>query len=533
MNPRHSIPLPAVPPHAQATGDEVLEQIIKRIRRTKEFPAISTYLVEINEKLSDSAPEASASDLANVILKDYALTSKILKLVNSAFFGVVSGKVTTVSRAVVILGENNVRMMAVGLVLFDHFRNGTEARDLKAAINSSFWRGLLAREIAGLLKGVDPEEAFICALLFQLGKLLTIYHMPENYAEIKQRIANDKLDESMAVRQVLGVSYRALGATMVKQWALPEVICNAMATIPPGRLGKKGSGLGLLNVLANFADALSQLIDTIPWAKRGAAIKKLLHIYRHYLTISEEQFHAVLAESLSGVYKHAEAMQLDTQNCPFLQRLAGPKATNRDESRSDPPSDPVQGNPFRLFNQKSLQAPLAKVATDDSISIIMDGIQEIASVMMEDHHLNDVALMSIEIMYRALQSSRVIMFVNEGRHGNMEARYGYGSDVDQFVGDVKFKVNSAEDLFSQSIASGNDLLVEDTHAPALQQLIPHWYKATINARALLFLPVVFNKICVGAFYADYDQPGPPINALEHKYLSLLRNQLVLAIKLSK
>jgi hypothetical protein len=320
---------------------------------------------------------------------------------------------------------------------------------------------------------------------------------------------------------------------MVKQWALPEVICNAMAPLPPDRLGKKGSGLELLNVLANFTDALSRLIDNVPWAKREGAIKKLLYHYRHYLTVSEEQVHEVLAESQLGVYKHAEAMQLDTQNCPFLQRLAGPKATRDYAPQPDSPSDLAQDNPYQLFNQKALQAPLTAVATDDAVSIIMDGIQEIASAMLEDHLLNDIALMSIEIMYRALQSSRVIMFVNKNRQGHMEARYGYGPDIDQFVGDVKFKVNASEDLFNQSIASGNDLVVEDSHAPTLQHLIPHWYKATINARAFLFLPVLFNKICVGAFYADYDQPGPPINALEHKYLSLLRNQLVLAIKLSK
>jgi hypothetical protein len=141
--------------------------------------------------------------------------------------------------------------------------------------------------------------------------------------------------------------------------------------------------------------------------------------------------------------------------------------------------------------------------------------------------------MSIEIMYRALQSNRVIMFVNERRHGLMEARYGYGPDIDHYVGDLKFKIDSAQDLFNQSIASAQDLMVPDSHTPDLLHLIPQWYKNSINARAFIFLPVAYKSICVGAFYADYDQPGPPVNALEHKYLSLLRNQLVLAIKLSK
>ncbi len=529
MNANLSPPQPDQPYRAGRAGDDPLDTIVKRILHTKDFPAISAYLVEINKKLSETDVNSSASDLANVILKDYALTSKMLKLVNSAFYGFVAGKVTTVSRAVVILGHDNVRMMAVGLVLFDHFRNRFELRDLKAAVNCSFWRGLVAREIAGLLPAPDPEEAFICALLFQLGKLLTIYNMPEKYNEIKHRISPDHSNEESVVRQVLGVSYRALGTKISREWALPKVICDAMAPIPADRLERKHVNLNPLNLLANFTDALSQIVITIPWSNRNDAIKKLLHRYRHHLSISDKQLSMVLAASLERVYQHAEAMQLDTENCEFLQRLAGPQARKKTlagESKA-------QINTYQLFSPKAFQTSAPATNTEDAISIIMDGIQEIAATMTEDHNLNDVALMSIEIMYRALRSTRVIMFVNESRQGLMEARYGYGPDIDRYVGDVKFRIDSAQDLFNQSIASGQDLMVEDSHSPDLLHLIPHWYKAGINARAFIFLPVSYKSICVGAFYADYDHPGPPVNALEHKYLSLLRNQLVLAIKMSK
>jgi HD-like signal output (HDOD) protein len=97
-----------------------LEKVLRRIRRTKDFPTISKFVIEINRKLAENTIHSSASELANFILKDYALTNKLLKLVNSAFYGFVSGKVTTVTRAVVVLGYDNVRLAAASLLLFDH-----------------------------------------------------------------------------------------------------------------------------------------------------------------------------------------------------------------------------------------------------------------------------------------------------------------------------------------------------------------------------------------------------------------------------
>ena len=64
-------------------------------------------------------------------------------------------------------------------------------------------------------------------------------------------------------------------------------------------------------------------------------------------------------------------------------------------------------------------------------------------------------------------------------------------------------------------------------------MIPEWYRQGIDARSFVFLPVVHKKVCVGAYYADMDDSGPFINALEHRYLAMLRNQFILAIKIAR
>ena len=81
-----------------------VEFLLRRMRRSENFPSISKYIAEINKKLTSTEKYISTSDLSNVVLKDYALTTKLLRLVNSAFHGTVTRPVNTISRAIVLLG---------------------------------------------------------------------------------------------------------------------------------------------------------------------------------------------------------------------------------------------------------------------------------------------------------------------------------------------------------------------------------------------------------------------------------------------
>jgi HD-like signal output (HDOD) protein len=95
------------------------EILLERISRNSDFPTFSKYITELNRKISSQAKYSSASDLSNTILKDYALTSKLLKSVNSAYYSTTGGKISTVTRAVVLLGYEKVRLATTNLLLFD------------------------------------------------------------------------------------------------------------------------------------------------------------------------------------------------------------------------------------------------------------------------------------------------------------------------------------------------------------------------------------------------------------------------------
>jgi HD-like signal output (HDOD) protein len=528
---------------ASKSGDspcvDPLERALLRVSQTRDFPTISKYVVEINQKLSDCCIQSSASELANIILKDYALTNKLLKLVNSAFYGFVAGKVTTITRAVVLLGYDNVRLAAISLVLFEHFKGKSSMRDLKEATIGSFWCGLLAKEIAKMQYLIDPEEAFICALLHQLGKLLAIYHMPDEYREIKYRVCQRGEREARAAKQVLGVSYMSLGIAVAKQWNFPEGIFKTMASLSVEDLEDKSKRIDPLCALSNFTNALFRIVNEVRYDRREAAMRSLLDRYSAYVTISFKQLLAVMALCLNYLYTHADALQISLDACDFLMRLAGgpisAPGSRAGETQGHDGGDPRNYSPFQLADHQTDGSSAANCESDDVVSIIMGGIQEIGSVMLGDHDISDVALMSLEIIYRALQCNRTILFINESANKDMAARYGYGAGIQRIVGRIRFAVDPAgeEDLFLRSIHSGKDLIVNDSHAPELFPMIPDWYRKGIDAPAFVFLPITYQNICVGAYYADMGEAGPPISAVDHKYLSLLRNQLILAIKMGR
>jgi hypothetical protein len=223
-------------------------------------------------------------------------------------------------------------------------------------------------------------------------------------------------------------------------------------------------------------------------------------------------------------------MQFSLAKSNFLNKLANYSDPSREKQTSEATVPEKNANSFQLTNLEEIKANSQSQTDKSSKDIIMEGIQEISEAMMADLEVNDVALMSLEVLYRALKFHRALMFVREGSGEKISVRYGYGHNVQRMIHKVGFNTNATKDLFSLSIKVGKDLIVADAYDPKLNELIPTWYRHHIDAPAFIFLPVLFKKICIGAFYADRDKDGEPINEEEHRHLGMLRNQLILAIK---
>lgn len=229
--------------------------LLRRLERRPEFPACSHSIGEIN-RLTDEQSNTDFNKLGAVIVRDYSLTNRVLKIANSVIFDRGNEGVKTISMAVSRLGLKLIRMICNGLLLFKQVDNKDSA--LTDILVASFVAGLIARHITASIKRNIAEEAFICALFHNLGNHLLVFYLPDEYEDITALIAAGEAVQK-AERAILSTTTAALGMVVADKWNFPETIINCMLRLPVGLLEPPKKDEETLCHAANFANELCTL----------------------------------------------------------------------------------------------------------------------------------------------------------------------------------------------------------------------------------------------------------------------------------
>lgn len=296
-----------------------IDFLLRRMQRKKDFPAISSTLADIN-RLTSSASDGSADKLANVILRDLALTSKLLKLVNSAFYGVRAAEITSISQAVVFLGVDQIRMTANSLTLFGHLRNDSAV--LKDAMIRSFLSGLIARHLAQRQKLAAVEEAFIAGMCQNLGENLVIYYFAEEHADIEDLRLTERLDKAAASRNVLGVSYSDLGSTVAGTWSLPQSITRAIKGLPPGPVRPPHSDGDRIRDLCVFANELCAAFHGSANGTISQTIEDLLVKYEPSISLSSEYMTKLMNAGFEKLKAYAPIFEVSIGQSAYCRAVS-------------------------------------------------------------------------------------------------------------------------------------------------------------------------------------------------------------------
>jgi len=300
------------PVDARGQAQEIhstVQFLLRRMQRKADFPSISRVLNDIN-RLTDDRNSSSAEKLANVILRDYALTNKLLKLVNSAFFAGVSGEISNVSKAIVVLGVGKVRSIANSLAYFGSVRTGRNAW-LRDAMIRSFLSGLLTRHLVRREKRGDPEEGFICGLFQSLGENLTAYYFPEDHAEILELARKQHGLTDSTSKRVLGVSYAELGTEVARIWGLPDSIIASIAGLSGEPGAEPETPESFLRDRAVFANSLCAIVDLPGEAGQDQALDMLVARFGETLKIDREFAFKLFAAGMKKLAENADILEFD------------------------------------------------------------------------------------------------------------------------------------------------------------------------------------------------------------------------------
>jgi PAS domain S-box-containing protein len=284
------------------------EKILKILGGIDKLPMLPTVAILLLEVAGDE--RSSAQDLAKLIETDQALAGKTLRMANSAYYGR-SGSISTLRDAVALIGFRALRSTILTVFFMDAFkgRNNGTGFDVEAFWLHSLACAICCREIAVKMSGPGSfaEEAFVCGMLHDAGKVLLNHHVPDAYKQVVETVAAQDLTIAEAERAVLDVDHAELGSELLKLWQLPEHETHAVRLHhhpPPERAGQDPG--------ARLAEVIS-LGDTIvrihKFGSGGDEIPRFLDTRSlASIQLSKEDASEIAARLEDKVWEAAEAM---------------------------------------------------------------------------------------------------------------------------------------------------------------------------------------------------------------------------------
>lgn len=231
--------------------------VFEQIEKMGELPSLPQHLLKIQQVATND--KSSAEDLAQCILQDQALTMRVLRVVNSAMYQRRNQeRVRTVRRSVIIMGFESVRKLALGLSVFDMMSKLSRSPYLATITKHSLVTAGFAQVLAEATGRVMPEEAFVTALIHDVGKVVLLECSPEAMDDV----LHDKkggIPALEAERRYFGITHDRAGRRLAARWQLPMELQNAIGDHhdidplnPPRKLDPTLGVLVYANAMSRF-----------------------------------------------------------------------------------------------------------------------------------------------------------------------------------------------------------------------------------------------------------------------------------------
>jgi HD-like signal output (HDOD) protein len=472
------------------------------------LPGLGTAIARIVAMVDSNAK--SIQELRNVILADVHLTQRIIGLANSAVYRLnSSGKVTTVSRAIVVIGFERVKLVALGMMFVDEMPDRLRATALKAELILALQASLLAREMSQQLAPDDKEKAAIAALLGNVAKLVLVLIAFDRFLEISRRVVNGSSEEG-AVHEVLGTSLKHLSTGILNMWGIPDVLVSlSTGTHVPTDLKHTRR----LDRIVSLAKTTALHLSRRDVAERDALIAGVRSQCVAEGGVTEESFDRWVSAA-------------DAQIAPLRAML---------ETSMPGPSAPDDGFPDGSVIDDP--APLAGSVNAvgrpvNCHELVLARLQALTQLIGERQPLSAVLLTALECVHTGFGYARSLLLLRDAGTPIMRARVWCGAISKGQAGHLEIDIDSPGDLFATAIRRGSDLQIRDARAPTIATRLPRYFTtACPQTASFILLPVLSDTSPIACLLVGRDMPETePISPEDIRLLRTVRGQIVLAMK---
>ncbi|WP_194725983.1 HDOD domain-containing protein [Noviherbaspirillum malthae] len=509
------------------------DRLLKKISAEADLPALGSSVSKVVQMTSSD--DEAVRNLAHFILSDAALTQKILRIANTVSYRTASGAtVTTVSKAIFLLGFEVVKTSALAMVLVEGM-SSRHAKDVRTELNHALCASIVGREMAKRSQFKDPEEAAIASLFKNIGRLLVAAHDHKLYNDIAKLVESGKFTPAQASMQVLGCSFDLLGESVLREWNIPDSIVHALASPPSGVLKPAKARQEWLQQVAAFSSASARLIPAMNDPGQEAAGKAVLARFGQALNLD----HAKLIQLFASV---AEQTRTLASNAEMPMQSEEERGMTEPGSGSDdvPADDADAGLPGELLLQVLGDVPplqaIQRHASGKPVNardLLLAGVQDVTQMMASGRcKVNDLMLLVLETLYGSMGFRFATICLRDAQANQYRARISMGDRHAERQAGFSFPCASTRDLFHLAMENDADLMISDSSAPKIRNLLPDWHRRLLpDARSFIVLPMVVSKKQIGLFYADREQPAPEgVPADETALIKTLKGQILTALQ---
>jgi HD-like signal output (HDOD) protein len=471
-------------------------ETLRRIEEFEGMPSIPQIIVRVRE-ISEN-PRSSVADLANIILSDHSLTSKILKIANSAFYAEYASHVSTITQAITLMGFRTVQNVVISLALFDAMGKYAHHKfDFRRFWSHSLSTGVIGKLLATASHYKTPEEAFIAGFMHNIGVPILAVVFPEEYDIVLKKMERGE-EQIAAEKSVFAIDHCEVGGWLARRWNLPPLLAKPiMEHHRRGLPSRQKSN----NPLVDFIYLSDMAYEVI--FQGDEERKRQLCKSAYDLAAVSEQLVSKIIEIAPGVIKEiASELQISLES----------PGTTRTEHAG------------RKLDFES--AELAQKLNERSRELAI--IQEAGEAIRQAGSEDEIFQTTLEEVFRGMGIGRALLLKVDRAANAAHGILGFGVNSQQAVYDMTFPLGGG--VIGRTVAECAVQNILDSSSELYKDAILEPERELIGCCAFATLPMMIAESVEIVMVINNPDPSEPIDDNRLLSISSLISQAAIAIE---
>lgn len=427
-----------------------------------EMPALATVIKELNELTEGD--DVSVNQLADAILKDANLTSKVLRIANSVHYNPSRVSITTISRAVVLIGFSSVRAISISALIIDALLGPNAKECMLKNMAQAFHSATQAKNLCpDEMSETEKEEVFIAALLYHLGEMAFWSCDTSQVEELALALSEPGANKRELSEQLIGCNFRVLSKGLTKQWSIGGVLQEALE-------GRSSSSLSAQTVLLGQEVGSASLQG---W--ESGAMEKVMEKIVKFTNVSP-------AEAKKRIYESAEeAASVATtfgaaRVCQYLPAI-------------------------EIAAELGVEQEPQEIEPDAALQLQV--LRDLSTMVNEKVDINMIFQLVLEGMNRGIGLERVVVAILDAGRAGITAKYIIGDRTADWREKFRFQVNDgAHNVFSYVLKTKEPVWLGTPNTASLSGLRTPAITDVVGTGQLFVAPICIAGKEIGVFYVD-------------------------------